>query len=178
MFIHNRLPLINLPEFKKVKPHLWAYNIIYAAIIIGICFLLDWKKFLILQFIVLTIFGIIAIWFFYIQHQHEHGYKHWRDNWEFMQAAIKGSSYYKLPSMFNWLTGNIAIHHIHHLNPAIPNYNLKKCVEAIPWFNKHATQITFLESLKLATHKLWDESTQRMITFREYYRLERSGSIA
>ena len=178
IFVHNKLPLINLPEFKSVKPQLWIYNAVYAVIFVGLCFLLDWKKFLIVQLMILSIFGIIAIWFFYIQHQHEHGYKHWKDRWEFMYAAIKGSSYYKLPALVNWLTGNIAIHHIHHLNPAIPNYNLKKSVEAIPWFNKYTTEIGFWDSLKLATHKLWDENQQRMITFREYYKMEKSGAFA
>lgn len=177
IFIHNRLPLVDLDEFKKAKPGLWLNNILYVGMIIGLCFLLDWKIFLAIHFITLSAFAIVAIWFFYIQHQHEHGYKHWKDKWQFMYAAIKGSSYYKLPSIMNWFTGNIAIHHIHHLNPAIPNYNLKKCVDAIPWFQKYTTEITFWQSLKLATHKLWDENTERMISFREYYRMERLGLV-
>ncbi|MBK8448887.1 MAG: fatty acid desaturase [Saprospiraceae bacterium] len=177
IFIHNRLPLVNLEEFKKAKPGLWINNLIYIIVIVALCFVLDWKRFLTMHVIILSAFAIIAIWFFYIQHQHEHGYKHWRDKWEFMYAAVKGSSYYKLPAIMNWFTGNIAIHHIHHLNPAIPNYNLKKCVDAIPWFQKYTTEITFWQSLKLATHKLWDESQQRMITFREYYQMEKLGLV-
>ena len=178
IIIHNRLPLINLPEFKKARPALWVNNAIYVALLVGLCFILDWKKFLSVHFIILSFFAIIAIWFFYIQHQHEQGYKHWRSKWEFIYAAVKGSSYYKLPALLNWFTGNIAIHHIHHLNPAIPNYNLKKSVDAIPWFNKYTTEITFWESLKLATHKLWDENTERMITFREFYKMEKAGTLA
>ena len=177
IFIHNRLPLVNLEEFKKYKPGLFLNNVIYAAIMVGLCFILDWKKFLTVHMLILSLFAIIAIWFFYIQHQHEHGYKEWRNRWEFMYAAIKGSSYYKLPKILHWFTGNIAIHHIHHLNPAIPNYNLQKCEKAIPWFHKYTTEITVWESFKLATHKLWDENTQRMITFREYYRMEKMGLI-
>jgi omega-6 fatty acid desaturase (delta-12 desaturase) len=138
----------------------------------------DWKKVLFIQFIILSIFGIIAIWFFYIQHQHEHGYKHWKEKWEFMYAAVKGSTYYKLPKLFNWLTGNIAIHHIHHLNPAIPNYNLQKSIREIPWINKYTTEITFWQSLKVATHKLWDEQSERMITFAEFYLMEKKGLLA
>lgn len=177
VFIHNRLPLIDIAEFKKLKPGLLVSNLIYIALFTGLCLLLDWKKVVLLQVVILCAFAIIAIWFFYVQHQHEHGYKHWKDKWEFMYAAIKGSSYYKLPKIMNWFTGNIAFHHIHHLNPAIPNYNLKKCVDAIPWFHKYTTEINFWESLKLASHKLWDEQQQRMITFREFYRLERLGMI-
>jgi omega-6 fatty acid desaturase (delta-12 desaturase) len=77
----------------------------------------------------------------------------------------------------NWFTGNIAIHHIHHLNPAIPNYHLPASLKAIPWFTKLTTELTFWESLKLAKHKLWDERQERMITFREFYRMEQRGLL-
>lgn len=177
IFIHNRFALINLPEFKKEKWRLYISNLVITAIFVSLCFVFDWKKFISTQFLILGFFAVIAIWFFYVQHQHEHAYKHWKDKWEFMYAAIKGSSYYKLPRIMNWFTGNIAIHHIHHLNPAIPNYNLKKCVQEIPWFNKFTTEISFWESIKLATHKLWDEQSQRMITFKEYYQLEKMGLV-
>ena len=177
IFIHNRLPLVNLKEFKKLNWTLYVNNLIYAGIIVGLCFVLDWKKFLMVHFVILSLFAIIAIWFFYIQHQHENGYKEWKNRWEFMYAAIKGSTYYKLPAIMNWFTGNIAIHHIHHLNPAIPNYHLKDCVKSIPWFNKYTTELGFWESLKLASHKLWDENQKRMITFREYRQMVKSGLV-
>jgi acyl-lipid omega-6 desaturase (Delta-12 desaturase) len=177
IFIHSRLLLIRMPEFKKLRWNLTVNNAAWIGGWLVLCLLLDWQKVLIVHFFILSIFGVIAIWFFYIQHQHEHGYKHWREKWEFMYAAVKGSSYYKLPSFLNWATGNIAIHHIHHLNPAIPNYNLKKSVDAISWINKYTTEITFWQSLKLATHKLWDENQERMITFREYYKLEKQGLV-
>lgn len=177
ILIHNRLALIKLPEFKKLKWNLLLHNVILISCIIGLCLFLDWKKVLIVHFYVLALFGIIAIWFFYIQHQHEDSYKHWRERWEFIYAAVKGSSYYKLPGIFNWFTGNIALHHIHHLNPAIPNYYLPQSLDSISWINKYTTEITFWQSLKLATHKLWDEQNERMITFGEFYRMEKSGSI-
>lgn len=177
VLIHNRLALIKMPEFKKLKWSLTFNNVLLIGGVTLLCLLLDWKKVLFVHFITLFLFAIVAIWFFYIQHQHEKGYKHWKARWEFIYAAVKGSSYYKLPGIFNWFTGNIAIHHIHHLNPAIPNYNLKKSVDAIPWINQYTTEITFWESLKLATHKLWDESSERMITFKEYYHMEKNGLI-
>ncbi|MBK8699951.1 MAG: fatty acid desaturase [Saprospiraceae bacterium] len=178
ILIHNRLLLVKLPEFKKLKWNLTINNIALIGGVALLCILLDWKKVLFVHFTTLGLFAIIAIWFFYIQHQHEYGYKHWRQRWEFIYAAVKGSSYYKLPGIFNWFTGNIAIHHIHHLNPAIPNYNLKKSVDAIPWINKYTTEISFIQSLKLATHKLWDEQNERMITFREYYQMEKNGLLS
>ncbi len=174
ILIHNRLPLINMPDFKALRGKLHINNLVIAGVFVGLAFLVG-VKFLAIQFLILGFFSIIAIWFFYIQHQHEHGYKEWQSKWDYLVAAIKGSSYYKLPAWLNWFTGNIAIHHIHHLNPAIPNYNLKSCVEEIPWFNKFTTEVTFFESLKLAKNKLWDEASERMITLKEYYQMEKMG---
>lgn len=177
VFIHNRLPLVNLPEFKKEKAGLYLFNGVLTAIIVGLCLIFDWQKVLLTQGLILALFAVIAIWFFYIQHQHEEGYKHWKKNWDYMTAAIKGSSYYKLPKIMNWFTGNIAIHHIHHLNPSIPNYNLMKCVKENPWFDRYTTVVTFWESLKMVQHRLWDESHQRMISFGEYRRMTRMGLV-
>ena len=144
---------------------------------VALGFLLDWKNFLLVQLTILGAFGIIAIWFFYVQHQHEHNYKAWKDNWDYVLAAIKGSTYYKLPRLFDWLTGSIGFHHIHHLNPLIPNYNLRKCHAENPIFEKVVNIIRFRESFSLMFNKLWDEQKQRMITFNEFYRMERAGLV-
>lgn len=172
VLIHNRLPLIKEEGFKKEEKGLWLYNVLYAGLITALCFLLDWKKFLLIHGMILSMFSVIAIWFFYIQHQHEHAYKEWRNKWEYLYAAVKGSSYYKLPALLNWFTGNIAIHHIHHLNPTIPNYNLKKSMNAILWINKYTSEISIWQSFRLASNKLWDEATGRMITFKEFYKIQ------
>jgi len=177
VLIHNRLHLINLDVFKNEKWKLWLNNVVLISIFLILGYYLGWGKFFITHFTIVIIFSIIAIWFFYIQHQHEEAYKQWRDKWDYLTSALRGSTYYKVPAIFNWLTGNIGIHHIHHLNPAIPNYNLKKALEDNPWVNQYVTVLTFWESLKLASNKLWDESQQRMITFSEYYRLEKAGLI-
>ena len=89
-----------------------------------------------------------------------------------MLSAIRGSTYYKLPKVMHWLTGNIGFHHIHHLSSGIPNYNLPICAKENPIFQRYVTTVTFWKSLKYATHKLWDERQQRMISFREFYRRE------
>ena len=116
-------------------------------------------------------FGIIAFWFFYVQHQHEINYKQWKNNWNFLLSAIKGSSFYKLPKIFQWLTGNIGIHHIHHLNSLIPNYNLNNCLIENPILTKYASIISFKDSLKMISNKLWDENQNKMISFTEFYKL-------
>lgn len=169
ILIHNRLPLIDLPSFKKVKKTLIFNNLALISLFVVLIVCLNWWKFLLTHATVMIIFAVIAIWFFYVQHQHEEAYKEWRDKWDYVTSALRGSSYYKVPRVFNWLTGNIGIHHVHHLNPAIPNYNLKQCIQENPWLNKFTTVIGFWDSLKLASNKLWDEQTHRMITFKEFY---------
>ena len=95
---------------------------------------------------------------------------HWQDNWDYLMAAVKGSSYYKLPKVFQWLSGNIGFHHIHHLSHLIPNYNLERCAKENPILQKYANIITFRDSLKTISNKLWDEQNQKMISFKEFYR--------
>ena len=73
----------------------------------------------------------------------------------------------------HWLTGNIGYHHIHHLNPLVPNYQLARCLEENPILDQVANKITFWESLKCIYNKLWDEDSQRMISFREYFKRTR-----
>jgi acyl-lipid omega-6 desaturase (Delta-12 desaturase) len=177
VLIHNRLPSINMDIFKNEKWRLWLNNFILLSIFVLLGYFLGWGKFLLTHLTVVSIFSVIAIWFFYVQHQHEAAYKQWKDKWDYLTAALRGSTYYKVPGMFNWLTGNIGIHHIHHLNPAIPNYNLKDALKENPWVNEYTTILGFWESLKLASNKLWDESQQRMITFKEYYSMQKAGLV-
>lgn len=173
VFIHNRIAMIKLPSFEKAKKWLVLNNFVLLAIFLLLGFLLGWQKFLLVHLTILVLFSIIAIWFFYVQHQHENSYKQWKKNWDYVTSALKGSTYYKVPRVFNWLTGNIGIHHVHHLNPFIPNYNLKKCIKENPWLNQFTTTINFWQSLSLMRNKLWDEAEQRMISFSEYYRMKK-----
>jgi len=137
-------------------------------IYIVLCMLIGVKNFILVQGITVWLFGIVAFWFFYVQHQHEMTYKHWKDDWDFLLSSIRGASYYKLPRILHWLSGNIGYHHIHHLSSLIPNYNLPKAFKEKPILNKYVTQITFRESLKLPRYKLWDEKLEKMISFKEY----------
>ncbi len=172
MLISNRIPTIKLNNWKFMTMTQVRNNVAIAAVYIALGYLLGWKEFFFIQLFLVFTFGIIAFWFFYVQHQHEHAYKEKKENWDYVLAAIKGSSYYKLPKIFQWLTGNIGIHHIHHLSSLIPNYNLEKCMKENAVLNKYVTVVRFWESLKLMTHKLWDEERQRMISFREYRRMK------
>lgn len=171
--ISNRFPLMNIKGWRKTQWSQVYNNLLIAAVYIPLAFLLGWKAFLIVQATCVLMFGVVAFWFFYVQHQHEEAYKQWRKNWDYIIASVKGSTYYKLPKMFQWLTGNIGFHHIHHLSPRIPNYNLEKCAKDNPILQKYVTSVTFWQSLKYIFIKLWDEESQRMITFWEYYQIEK-----
>ena len=108
----------------------------------------------------------IGGWLFFIQHQFEDGHWDASDEWDFQVAAIRGSSYYVLPKPMEWFTGNIGLHHIHHLNSVIPNYRLHDCLAGSPEFQA-MNRVTFWESLKCARLAVWDEAQRRLLTFRE-----------
>ena len=176
LFVH--VPLISYKNFWKTSYILIKDNIVIAAAYVLCGWLLGWKYFFLIQFTLVFIFGVIAFWFFYVQHQHEFSYKQWKENWDYLLSAIKGSTYYKLPKIWQWLTGNIGIHHIHHLSSRIPNYNLEKCLKENQILTKYVTTINFRQSLKLIKNKLWDEDKQKMISFTEFYQMERQRKAA
>ncbi len=167
-----RYPTITFNKLGKhlkiiLKDNFW---IILTYLVVG--YLVGWQLFLIIQLGVVLVFGVVSFWLFYVQHQHEYSYKQWKGNWDYLLSAIRGSSYYKLPKVFEWFTGNIGYHHIHHLSSLIPNYNLPKCFKEQPKLSKYVTTIKFWQSLKMMGYKLWDEEQQRMIRFSEYRKMK------
>ena len=173
IFIHNRLPLIKMKGWKKEKISLIWCNVSLVIFYTFLSILIGYEKLLFIYLPIIITFSIIAIWVFYIQHQHNPNYKEWKPDWDFLTASIKGSSYYKLPKLGHWFTGNIGYHHIHHLAPRVPFYYLPKPHYHHPIFDKYVTTLNFWSSFKCAFYKLWDEKDQCMITFRSYYRARR-----
>ena len=90
--------------------------------------------YLIIQLIVIGVAGAVGVWMFYIQHQFEDAYWEPHENWDYTAAALQGSSFYKLPRVLQWFSGNIGFHHVHHLSSRIPNYNLERCHNSHPIF--------------------------------------------
>ena len=109
--------------------------------------------------------GSAGIWLFYVQHQFEGVYWERRDGWDYAAAALQGSSFYKLPKVLQWFSGNIGFHHIHHLSSRIPNYNLEKCHNANALFQQ-VKPVTLFSSLKSFTFRLWDERRRRLVGYR------------
>ena len=106
--------------------------------------------------------GAVGNWLFYVQHQFEDTY--WRPGgeWDYAEAALHGSSYYRLPRPLEWLTGSIGLHHVHHMDPRIPNYNLRRCHEENPEFHG-VTVLTLRQSFRTASLKLWDPERGRLV---------------
>lgn len=163
-------PYTPLKRWNKIRwPHV-VNNVLMVLFFSALAFLLGWQNFLLIQIPVLSFFIITSFWLFYIQHQHEENYKEWKESWDHLLASVRGSTYYKLPKVFQWLSGNIGFHHIHHLSSRIPNYNLEACANANPELGQFVNVITFRQSLKCIHYKLWDEEKRRMITFKEFER--------
>ncbi|MCT4664400.1 MAG: fatty acid desaturase [Flavobacteriales bacterium] len=176
LMVPLRFPMVKKKGWEKTKRQQLINNIILVALYASLTYLIGWD-FLKVQLPIFAIYAVIALWFFYVQHQHEFTYKQWKKNWNYVISAIRGSSFYKLPKIFNWLTGNIGYHHIHHLNSRIPNYNLIKCSEENPILNKYVNTLTFSESLSCVFNHLWDEKEQRMISFAAFRKMEKQGLV-
>jgi omega-6 fatty acid desaturase (delta-12 desaturase) len=107
---------------------------------------------------------VAGIWLFFVQHQFEETYWEQHQQWDYADAAIAGSSYFELPAVLQWFTGSIGFHHVHHLGPKIPNYNLQRCHEENPIFHR-ATVITLRRSISALRLALWDEDAGRLVRF-------------
>ncbi len=143
---------------------MWT-NLAVVGLVAGGSWVFGLKAYLLLQFLVLMVAGSAGIWLFYVQHQFEGVYWERSSGWDYLTAALKGSSFYKLPRVLQWFSGNIGFHHIHHLSPRIPNYHLEKCHRAEPLFQA-VKPITLFASFKSFTFRLWDEQRQKLVGYR------------
>jgi omega-6 fatty acid desaturase (delta-12 desaturase) len=126
---------------------------------------IGYKTYLIIQLPIIIIAATLGLWLFYVQHQYEETYWERNDVRNSIKAALEGSSYYKLPKIAQWFTGNIGLHHIHHLNPSIPNYNLQACHDEIQKI-QHIEPLGLRKSFKSLRIHLWDEETKKLISFK------------
>jgi omega-6 fatty acid desaturase (delta-12 desaturase) len=132
-----------------------------VTVITLLCWLIGWKTYLLVQLPILMISTTIGIWLFYVQHNFDPTYWDNHEGWEFVKAGLQGSSFYKLPLILQWFSGNIGFHHIHHLSAKIPNYNLPKCYYENPLF--HVQPLTIRASLKSLSLRLYDEEQKMLV---------------
>ena len=151
---------------KRERHSVYAMNAAILSMAVALALVFGIKAYLLIQLIILMIAGGAGVWMFYVQHQFEDVYWERGEEWSYEAAALQGSSFYKLPRILQWFSGNIGFHHIHHLSPRIPNYNLEKCHQADPLFQA-VKPITLFSSLKSITFRLWDEKNKKLIGYRQ-----------
>jgi omega-6 fatty acid desaturase (delta-12 desaturase) len=139
-------------------------NLLIFLIVLAASSTMGWQTYLLIQLPVIWLAGSMGIWLFYVQHQFEGGYWARKSDWDPMLAAMEGSSFYKLPTVLRWFSANIGYHHVHHLNPRIPNYRIKDCHDAIPAL-QDKTPLSISRSLSGINLKLWDEEREKLVDF-------------
>jgi omega-6 fatty acid desaturase (delta-12 desaturase) len=139
-------------------------NIAVLGILLTAYFTIGLKAYAMIQIPIMIFGGIVGVWLFYVQHQYDGVYWAREEGWDSFKASLEGSSYYQLPAVLQWFTGNIGIHHIHHMEPRIPNYRLQQCYDEMPVF-QNIKPLTFRSSLASLRMNLWDEQRQKLISF-------------
>jgi omega-6 fatty acid desaturase (delta-12 desaturase) len=165
----HRIPLKGR---KREHRSVWLTNVALLMITILMSLLIGFQTYAILQVSILAMAASAGVWLFYVQHQYEEVYWQRHNAWDYATAAVEGSSFYKLPKILQWFTGNIGFHHIHHLSPRIPNYNLEPCHNANP--ELHVEPLTLLQSFQCIRYRLWDEANFRLIGFGELKKIARA----
>jgi omega-6 fatty acid desaturase (delta-12 desaturase) len=156
--------LVSRDARPRMRRSVISTNIALAVLIGALCWLLGFENFLLIQAPMVMLSGSVGIWLFYVQHQFEDAY--WEDTggWSYAEAALRGSSYLKMPKLLQFFSGNIGLHHVHHLNARIPNYNLQRAHDENAIFHDVPT-LTFSDGLRSVRLKLWDEEHGRLVTF-------------
>ena len=164
ILISNRINRKNARFKERFDTYLTNFSIVflYGAM----CWLIGWQSFLMIQGPIVFISSALGVWLFYIQHHFEDSYFEEDAEWDYVKAAVEGSSFYKLPKWAQWVTGNIGYHHVHHLSPRVPNYYLEDVHNNNSELNSVPT-VTIRTSLKALQYRLWDERKKQFISFNE-----------
>jgi omega-6 fatty acid desaturase (delta-12 desaturase) len=156
--------LVNRSQRPRVRRSVLWTNLGLLLVVGLFCWLIGWRDYLLVWAPPAFLAGAAGVFLFYVQHQFEDAYWENSDSWSYEDAALRGSSYLKLPPVLQFFTGNIGLHHVHHLNARIPNYRLARAHADNPIF--HAVPVlTLWDGVKAVRLKLWDEQSGRLVTF-------------
>lgn len=161
-FFKHRIPVAKASRRERMSVY-WT-NLAILGMAVGLSLVFGIKAYLVIHFTAIMVAGSVGVWLFYVQHQFEGVYWERHPEWDYLSAALHGSSFYKLPRILQWFSGNIGFHHIHHLSARIPNYNLERCHKAEPLFQT-VPHVTFFASLRAFSFRLWDEQEQKLVGF-------------
>ncbi len=162
---------------ERERRSVWVMNCAVAAMAFVMILLFGFWPYLIVQLTILLVAGSAGIWLFYVQHQFEGVYWERGENWDYAKAALQGSSYFRLPRVLQWFSGNIGFHHIHHLSPRVPNYYLEDCHRSDPMF-QDVRPIGLWQSVKTLGLRLWDESSAKLVGWRHMRQTRREQRAA
>jgi omega-6 fatty acid desaturase (delta-12 desaturase) len=151
---------------RRARNSILGTNLALVVLIGAICWLIGWQAYVLIQLPTAWLAASAGVWLFYVQHQFEDTY--WRDGeeWSYADAALRGSSYLKLPKLLQFFTGNIGLHHVHHLSARVPNYYLQRAHDSTPIFSD-VPVLSLWDGLKATRLKLWDEGSQRLVTWKQ-----------
>jgi len=164
IMVSHRIPKGYVDKRERNSVYLTNSSIFIFAVLMSL--IIGPVNYLVIQLLTLYVGLVGGVWLFYVQHQFEDVYWARAEEWNFIEASLKGGSFYKLPKIINWFTGSIGYHHVHHLLTAIPNYNLESCHKKTP-IKKVVKPTKFFRSLKSLNYRLWDEEKGRLVGFRE-----------
>jgi len=156
-----------LPAFRttrKERMSVLFVNLLIVAVVLIAAGSMGWQTYVLVQLPIMWMAGAAGIWLFFVQHQFEGVYWARKGGWDALRAAMEGSSFYKLPTVLRWFSGNIGYHHVHHLGSRIPNYRLQECYEAIPALQAKPP-LTIRKSLSAIRLKVWDEERKALAGF-------------
>lgn len=163
-FVRHRLPTIVPRTWTRARWSIFWTDVALAGFVVGMGLLVGFRQFLLVHVPLMTLSCSMGVWLFYVQHQFEPTYWEHDEQWAYNDAALVGSSYYRLPRLLQWATGNIGLHHVHHLSARIPNYRLQEALDAIPDL-RQVTTLTLRESLRCVRLALWDERERKLVRF-------------
>ena len=169
--------LVSRDARPRNKRSVMGTNAVLAVLVTALCLVVGWQEYLLVQMPTVVLAGSAGVWLFYVQHQFEDTYWQTADEWSYADAALQGSSYLKLPKVLQFFTGNIGVHHVHHLSARIPNYNLQRAHDENPIFHGVPT-LTLWDGLRAVRLKLWDEDRGRLVTWAEARATQAPAQIA
>jgi omega-6 fatty acid desaturase (delta-12 desaturase) len=158
--------LVSRSARPRIRRSVIGTNVAVAVMVGGLCWAMGWREYLLVQAPTVVLGGAAGVFLFYVQHQFEDTYWQRPGDWTFADAALRGSSHLVLPQPLQFFTGNIGLHHVHHLNARIPNYNLQRAHDENAVFHS-VPELSLADALRAPRLKLWDEERGRLVTFAE-----------
>jgi omega-6 fatty acid desaturase (delta-12 desaturase) len=161
-----RLPFDTPSGWARERRSVYLTNVALTVLFGTLVVLLGWQQVLLVHLPIIVIASIVGVWLFTVQHRFETAYWTNTEQWNFVAVALTGSSWLRLPRTLHWLTGNIGFHHIHHLNPRVPNYQLQAANSAVQQL-RTVRGLDLADALRAPWLTLWDEVSGRLVCFRD-----------